>query len=162
MLSLLGICQGHISHSRFTFRFWKIFHTDFPRCNPTKGECGSLFSSHIIQQVLLTVLLIFSISTKVRWDLKIVLTCISIISRDDEQFFSYFFSHFFFWIVHRSNFEKKDCLFFLSLCFLGYLHVLILINCHICSDSFIFVTDAERGSNLSIWTFLSFSLWVFL
>lgn len=121
MLSLLGICQGHISHSRFTFHFWKTFHTDFPSGNPTNRECGSLFSSHVIQHLLLIVLLIFSISTKVQWDLKIVLTCISIISRDDEQFFSYFFSHFFLLNCTQVQFWKNGLFVFLVSLFFGLL-----------------------------------------
>jgi hypothetical protein len=58
------------------------------------------FSLHHPQQLLLLVFLMVAILTGVRWNLSVVLICISFVARDDEHFFTCFLA---IWI---SSFEK--------------------------------------------------------
>jgi hypothetical protein len=47
-------------------------------------------STHCQQYLLLVVLLMLAILTGVRWNLSVVLTCISFMGRDGEHFFMFF------------------------------------------------------------------------
>jgi hypothetical protein len=51
------------------------------------------FSLHPHQHLFLVVFLMVAILTGVRWNLSVVLICISFIARDGEHFFRVFFSH---------------------------------------------------------------------
>jgi hypothetical protein len=51
------------------------------------------FSSHPHQYLLLVVFLMMAILTGVRWNLSVVLICISFMARDGEHFFRVFFGH---------------------------------------------------------------------
>jgi hypothetical protein len=54
-------------------------------------QCKSvLFSPHPRQHLLLLVFLMMTILTGLRWNLSVVLICISIIARDGEHFFMCF------------------------------------------------------------------------
>jgi hypothetical protein len=48
------------------------------------------FSPHPHQHLLLMVFLMMAILTGVRWNLSVVLICISFMARDGEHFFMYF------------------------------------------------------------------------
>ena len=50
-------------------------------------------SPHLGQPVLSLEFLILAILTDVRWNLKVVLMCISLMIKDDEHFFQVLFSH---------------------------------------------------------------------
>ena len=55
-----------------------------------RQQCMSVpFSPHPRQHLLLLVFLIIAIQIGVRWNLRVVLICISLITRDDEHFFIY-------------------------------------------------------------------------
>jgi hypothetical protein len=71
-----------------------------PACIPTSSVQGVLFSTHPCQQMLLVVFLMMAILTGVRWNLSVVLICISFMDRDGEHFFMCFLA---IWI---SSFEK--------------------------------------------------------
>jgi hypothetical protein len=58
------------------------------------------FPLHPCQYLLLFVFLLVAILTEVRWNLSVVLICISFMARGGEHFFYVFFSHL------DSSFEK--------------------------------------------------------
>lgn len=88
-VSMLYIGLEHIprtfkawSHGRFIFSFIRIFCPDFhtaPVCSFSKKEWGVAIFSHPNQYFLLLVFLILGILTGVRWNLKAVLICTSLI-----------------------------------------------------------------------------------
>jgi hypothetical protein len=92
---------GHIprswiagSYGRSMFRFLRSLHIIF------QSGCTSLyyhqqctrvpFSPHPYQYMLLVVFLMIAILTGVRWNLSVVLICISFMARDGEHFFMCF------------------------------------------------------------------------
>jgi hypothetical protein len=48
------------------------------------------FSPHPRQHLLLVVFLMIAIQTRVRWNISVVLVCISFMARDGEHFFMWF------------------------------------------------------------------------
>jgi hypothetical protein len=82
------------SYGRSMLRFLRVLHIVF------QGGCTSLhshqqckgvpFSPHPHQHMLLVVFLMIAILTGVRWNLSVVLICISFIARDGEHFFMCF------------------------------------------------------------------------
>jgi hypothetical protein len=62
-----------------------FFHTD---CTSLHYQCTRVhFSSHPGQHLLLVMFLTTAILTRVRWNLSVVLICISFMFRDGEHFF---------------------------------------------------------------------------
>jgi hypothetical protein len=57
------------------------------------------FSLHPHQHLLLVLFLMIAILTRVRWNLSVVLICISFMARDDEHFFMFL-------AIWTSSFEK--------------------------------------------------------
>jgi hypothetical protein len=82
------------SYGRSMFRFLRSFQIFF------QSGCTSLhshqrckrvpFSPHPHQHLLLVVFLMMAVLTGVRWNLSVVLICISFIARDGEHFFMYY------------------------------------------------------------------------
>jgi hypothetical protein len=64
-----------------------------PACIPTSSGLGLLFFPHPHQHFLLMVFWVMTILTGVRWNLNVVLICISFMARDDEHIFMCFFGH---------------------------------------------------------------------
>jgi hypothetical protein len=63
------------------------------------------FSPHPRQHLLLVVFLMIAIQTRVRWNISVVLVCISFMARDGEHFFMWFL-FFVCFAIWTSSFEK--------------------------------------------------------
>jgi hypothetical protein len=105
------IAKGGIagSNGRLMFSFLSSLQIFF------QSDCTSLhshqqckrvpFSLHPLQHLLVVVLLMMAILTRVRWNLSVVLICISFMARDGEQFSCVFWPFEFlllrkFYLVH--------------------------------------------------------------
>jgi hypothetical protein len=97
-------CFGYIpksgiagSYGRSMFRFLRSLQIFFQSgCTSLHShqQCKRVpFSPHPHQHLLLVVLLMTAILTEVRWNVSVVLICISFITRDGEHFFMCLFSH---------------------------------------------------------------------
>jgi hypothetical protein len=84
-------------YGRSMFRFLRSLHIFFQSVCTTlhsHQQCTRVpFSQHPCQHLLLVVLLMMVILTRVRWNLSVVLICISFMDRDGEHFFNVFFGH---------------------------------------------------------------------
>jgi hypothetical protein len=97
----------------------------FPEClytftlPPAMEECSP--STHPHQHVLLLEFLILAILLGVRWNLRVILICIFLMTKDVEHFFNSFFGHlrFLCW---------EFCLALYPIFKLGYLFCLYLIS----------------------------------
>jgi hypothetical protein len=89
--------SGIADHMADLFRFLRSLQVFF------QSGCTSLhshqqytrvpFSPRPCQHLLLVVFLMMAILTGVRWNLSVVLICISFMARDGEHFFHVFFGH---------------------------------------------------------------------
>jgi hypothetical protein len=71
------------------------------------------FSLHPRQHVMLMVFLMLAILTGVRWNLSVVLICISFMARDGEHFFHVFcFVLFWGFFGHLDFFLRKSSIYF--------------------------------------------------
>jgi hypothetical protein len=77
-----------------------VFHSGCTSLHSHQQCIRVSFSPHPHQHLLLMVFLMIAILTRVRWNLSVVLICISFMSKDGEHFFMCFLA---IWI---SSFEK--------------------------------------------------------
>jgi hypothetical protein len=80
-------------HGRSLFSFLRSLHTVFHRgCSglPFHQQCMRFLSLHPHQHWLSVVFLVIAILTGVKWNLNVVLICISFMARDGDQFFMCF------------------------------------------------------------------------
>ena len=75
--------------SNFLRNHQSDFQSVVPACNPT-GNGGVFLFPHPHQHLLSPEFLILAILTGVRWNLRVVLICISLMIKDAEHFFRYF------------------------------------------------------------------------
>jgi hypothetical protein len=90
------------------------------------------FSPHPHQHLSLVVFLMVAILTRVRWNLKVALICISFVAKDGEHFFMCFL----FLVIWTSSFEKAlfssfahffiGSLIFGEFSFLSSLYILVI------------------------------------
>jgi hypothetical protein len=82
------------SSYRFISNYWGtsrlIFRVVVQVCNPTQQWRSVSLSLHPCQHVLSPEILILAILICVRWDLRVILICISLITEDFEHFFRCF------------------------------------------------------------------------
>jgi hypothetical protein len=87
------------------------------------------FSRQSCQHLLFVVFLMIAILIGVRWNLSVMLICISCMARDDEHFFMYFL-HLYFFLrkILLSSFAHffTGLLIFGVLSFLSYLCILVI------------------------------------
>ena len=85
------------SSGRTMYSFQRKCHTDFQSgCTSLQSHQqwrSVLLSPHPRQHLLSPVVLILAILTGVRWNLRIILICISLITKDFEHFFKCFSAH---------------------------------------------------------------------
>jgi hypothetical protein len=67
-----------------------VFHSGCSSLHSHQQCMRVLFSPHPYQRVLLVAFLMVAILTGVRWNLSVVLICISFMARDGEHFFQVF------------------------------------------------------------------------
>jgi hypothetical protein len=79
-----------------------VFQSGFTGLHSNQKCMRVPFSSHSDQYLLLVVFLMVAILTVVRWNLSVILICISFMAWDDEHFFHVFF----FLTIWNSSFEK--------------------------------------------------------
>jgi hypothetical protein len=86
------------------FSFLKSFHivfqSGYTSLHSHQQYLRVPFSQHPHQHLLVVAFLMLAILRGMRWNLSVVLICVSFMTRDGEQFFIYFFK------IWTSSFEK--------------------------------------------------------
>jgi hypothetical protein len=87
---------GTYGRTMFSFlrRFHIVFHSACTSLHSNHKDMTVPFSPHPRQHLLLVVFLMIATLTGMRWNLSVVLICISFMARDGEHFFHFFFLHF--------------------------------------------------------------------